>query len=620
MKCGTFQPMNASPLHPDPHWSAGVHHDGSALYVSNPAPALDEIVQIRLRVPESASVQQLLLRTMPDGEQHDQPMHPSDTPGFWRAELKLTMPSNSYHFVLKTEGDGTLHYNTLGIARAQWNAVFDFKLLADFKAPDWLTSAVFYEIVPDRFANGNPSLNVPEGVFTRYERYRSQTVAWDSAPRPYAESGGLDFYGGDLPGILQRLDYLQDLGINALYLTPIFKSSSFHRYNIEDFHQVDPYLGGDEALAHLRAALSERAMRLILDVTPNHTGVDHPWFKAAQDSIDAPTAAYYTFYDHPHDYARWLQSCSLAKLNYASAALRDAMYRGDESVLRFWLRPPYAIDGWRLDVFNMMARQGTFQAQAEVAREMRTAIKRDQPNAYLLGESFFDATSALQGDQVDAVMNYAGFAMPLWEWLRGDGFGAEDFAAQAQRFLAAIPWQVARMQFNLLDSHDTPRILHIAGGDKRLVQMAVVLLMAFPGVPCIYYGDEIGLTAAGDPDNRAPMPWEESKWDTDLRSGFKRLIALRRTSSALQEGGFQWLFATGDVLAFQRASPGQHLLIVLCRAQQATQTRLPVWQGGLQDGTKLSDLLSGQTVTAQDGHISLPTLTTGAAYIFEVVQ
>jgi hypothetical protein len=183
----------------------------------------------------------------------------------------------------------------------------------------------------------------------------------------------VEFYGGDLAGIEQRLDYLHDLGVNALYLNPIFTAYSNHRYDVVDYFNVDPHLGGNEALASLRRATKERGMRVILDIVPNHCGADHPWFREAQKDLNADSAGFFTFSRHPDEYLCWLGVRSLPKLNYANTQLRARMYSGDPSVFRQWLRPPYSIDGWRIDVANMLGRQGADQLGREVAEGIRWA-------------------------------------------------------------------------------------------------------------------------------------------------------------------------------------------------------------------------------------------------------
>ncbi len=616
------------------HWTAGLHHDGSALYVSNPLPALGDVVTITLRAPKDAPIERAFLYSTPDGEGHMEAMTRTSedaTSAYWTAELPVIMPKNPYSFKLLTD-EGAYYLNALGVERAQSPNFYDFKLLADYQAPVWVNDRVFYQIFPDRFYNGDPSNNVEPGAWSETGR-SVQFREWGELPLTWQKGSSLDFYGGDLPGIQQKIDYLLDLGVNALYLTPIFTSTSNHRYNINDFFNVDPYLGGNAALVALRQALHENDIRLILDVTPNHTGSRNAWFTEAQQDEDAPSADFYTFYKRPDEYLAWLGVSTLPKLNYASQKLREAMYRRADSVLRMWVRPPYSVDGWRLDVYNMTARQSSIQLLGEVGRELREAVKQDNPQAYIFGEHFFDGTPHLQGDEMDAVMNYQGFNLPMWRWLAGFDAGTDwrpeiadntlldtgVFIGQLQRYYAAVPWVIARQQFHQLCSHDTTRILNIVNGDVALVRLGAAMLMTYLGVPCVYYGDEIEMPGGSDPDNRRTMPWDESAWNGDLRDFYKRLIHLRKTAPALIEGGLQHLYGQGGLWAFQRHSAAQQLVIVGYRGPDVLESvSIPVWGAGIADGAVLVDLLGDGSYTVRDGAITLTGLNKGDALILEV--
>jgi alpha-glucosidase len=617
-----------------PEWTKGVHHDGSEVYVSNPLPEHGEEITLWLRAPAGAPVKAAFIRTEPDGEQHEEPMvldYQDATNRWYRGSLTMHNMRMGYRFKLLT-GAGAWYRHAGGMSRSEPPNYYDYKLVAGIQAPSWLAEAVFYQIFPDRFNNGDPTLDPPAGQpftypFARTFRTTLRNWATDS-PLPFHEGGNLDFFGGDLAGIESKIGYLQDLGINALYLNPIFASSTNHKYNTRDFAQVDPHFGGNDALIRLRSALDTAGMRIILDVTTNHCGHDHPWFTAAQADPGSPTADYFTFYDGPHDYECWFGKPLLPKFNYASQALRDVMYRQDNSILKTWLREPFRADGWRVDVWNMTARQGKDDFSDEVGKEIREAVKSTNPGAYLLGESFFDATGSLQGQALDAAMNYRGFSAPLWRWLAGyDSSGtpgyndrallpAEVAVEQMQEYMAAIPWVIARMQFNQLGSHDTPRILSLLNGDRKLAKVAATLLMTYPGVPCIYYGDEIGMLGSEDGANRGPMPWDETRWDQDLLSHYQRLIRLRRESGALTRGGFQFLYAEGDLLAYKRGSREKSLIVVAHRGvENRKNVHIPVWPGGVKDGSRYVDILNVGNYVAEKGKLHLHSLPGRTALI-----
>jgi len=615
----------------NPHWTAGVHHDGSPRYVVAGRSVPGATVTLRLRTGLEAPIERIFVCASPDGEQDMEPMRRAGNDAacqWWEADLRLSGLHNRYRFYLLTAEDAWW-LTAAGVVRHTPTDANDSNILANYQAPDWVHDSVFYQIFPERFADGDPSNNVRSGEYLCYGR---PVVArsWGERPRPHSESGGVEFFGGDLQGIVQRLDYIQELGASALYLNPIFTAPSNHKYDVEDYKQVDRHFGGDAALVELRQALDERGMKLILDMVPNHCGVTNPWFLAAQADLAAPTADFFTFRQRPDDYVSWMGVRSLPKLNYRSERLREWMYAGKDAIMRFWLRPPFRVDGWRLDVANMLACQGESQLDHKIGRGIRRAVKTESPHAYLFGENFYDGTLQLQGDELDAVMNYRGFSLPLLSWLTGfDIYGTwrpelvdpqplptEAMAAQWRAFMSAVPWQVATQQFNLLGSHDTPRIATILDDDEARLRVAVTLLFTFPGVPSVYYGDEIGLKGGGDPDNRRCMPWDPREWNADRRAFYQALMKLRRTSPALRQGGYQLFYASGDTLAFQREANEERLIVVARRSNDGL-VALPVLHAGLPDGIHLRELLTGNEAVVTNGMLLLDSLPPVGAQIWQ---
>lgn len=608
---------------PDLHWSRGVHHDGSSCYVLSHEPlSLGSTVKLRVRTALEAPLKGMFVRTNPDGEQRMTPLRliaQGPVACWWEGDIPIRMVKNNYRFLLLTD-EGNWWLTAAGMVRYTPTDATDFRILAHYQAPAWVRDSVFYQIFPERFADGDPSNNVRDGEYACYGR---PVVArpWGEAPRSHRETGGIEFFGGDLWGIIKHLDYLQDLGVNALYLTPIFTSPSNHKYDTTDYRHVDAHFGGDEALISLRNALDERDMRLMLDLVPNHCGAEHPWFLAAQADLSAPSAEFFTFHRWPNDYESWMGVGSLPKLNYRSLRLREEMYAGEDSIARHWLKPPYRIDGWRVDVANMLARQGENQFEHKVGRGLRRAVKSLAPQAYLIGENFYDASQQLQGDELDATMNYRGFSIPLQQWLVGfdpslawrpdlqepDMLPTGALADQWRAFIAAIPWQVAAQQFNLLGSHDTRRIQTIVGGDETLARIAAALLFTFPGTPSVYYGDEIGMAGGSDPDCRRCMIWDEQQWNTGRREFYQRLTLLRRSSPALRHGGFQILYAAGETMAFMREAPEERIIVVARRALDGLE-ELPVRHAGLPDGLLLKEVISGAEMPVEQGRLSLLNL------------
>ena len=608
-----------------PAWARYIHHDSSDMYLSDTLPRIGDSITVKIRLPHEPAIRAVYLRSRPDGEWRRIPM--ALEPGgarcdWWSARMPIIMYHNNYCFRILTR-TGSFYYNAAGPSPVDLPDVFNFTVLGDYDAPLWTRDQVFYQIFPERFHNGDPSNDRRTGDATWMGKPVMQRE-WGDLPRHFSESRNVDFFGGDLQGIAQKLDYLCDLGVTAIYLNPIFDAETNHFYIIRDFDHIAPCLGGDDALSDLRAAMSERGMRLILDITPNHIGFCHPWYLDAKADPECESAAF--FYRHPQtgEIEHWLGVPALVKLNYESQALRDKMYRDADSPIRKWLRPPYSIDGWRLDVANMTGNFWHQQRDREIWREMRGAIKGENPDAYMMGEYFQDSSARLQGDELDASMNYQGFNTPVRRWLgkgdhgvaQGHAFGdpnplpTESLALQWTAYLAAIPYSIALQQFNQIGSHDITRPLRVTGGDRALVKAGTALLMGFPGLPCVYYGDEIGMDGGTDPDNRRCMPWDEADWDSDMRAFHQALIAIRRGSDALKHGGFQILHAADELIAFLRQSRKETIIVAVTRDATAN-AELDMALADIADGAKLVDLVSGGVYIVAEGKLELGDLARG---------
>ncbi|MBN1487940.1 MAG: maltodextrin glucosidase, partial [Anaerolineae bacterium] len=574
------------------------------------------------------------LRTFPDGEQHIKPLTLQTTSSpvsWWGVELPIAEPTVHYRFILEAE-DGIWFYSAAGPSRAIPTDATDFRILAGYTPPAWVMESVFYQIFPDRFANGDPA-NDPQPEDFEYKGFRPQVYPWGE-PLPDGLPHSVTFFGGDLQGIQQHLDYLEALGVNALYLNPVFTAHTNHKYDVIDYEHVDPHFGGDAALEALSTALHARGIRYLLDIVPNHCGYWHPWFQKALKDAAAPEAGYFTFRDHPKDYESWLGVWLLPKLNYNNEELRRVIYQDQDAIFRRWLRPPFAIDGWRIDVGNMLGRQGATQLGRTVAQGIRQAVKETRAEAYLLGENFFDGTNQLQGDQWDAIMNYQGLTIPLQYWTQSVKIGAQGLprpitsithwttGALVQSWTnirAAVPWVMALQQFNVLGTHDTPRWRTLVDGNEALLRLAAIIQFTYPGIPCLYYGDEIGMVDQPDVGPRGCMIWDESKWDHEILAFYRKLIALRRHSPVLQRGGFQVLAIEKDCLAYQRESIAGRILVI---AQRASAPRpagpLPVAHGGIADGTRFVEHFSGQEIVVEDGVLNLTEHPQGATLWVEV--
>jgi cyclomaltodextrinase len=428
------------------------------------------------------------------------------------------------------------------------------------QTPDWVKHAVFYQIFPDRFAK------------SKQPRKRLlQNFIWEE----WHEIPTLQGYkGGDLWGVMEQLDYLQDIGINAIYFTPIFQSASNHRYHTHDYYQVDPMLGGNPAFKDLLDAAHDRNIKIVLDGVFNHAsrgffffhdilenGPHSPWLDWFK--IEGwPLSAYDG--NFPANYAGWDGNRALPVFNHDNPEVREYIME----IAEYWIK--FGIDGWRLDVPFEIKSPGFWQ-------EFRERVKAVNPEAYIVGEVWEDAREWLDGTQFDGVMNYL-FAAPTIAFAAGDrvdlaqlegrsyypypALFAKEYGAQIQKVLDLYPWQIQLTQLNLLASHDTARLLTIARGDKASVELATLLLLTFPGAPSIYYGDEVGLPGALDPDSRRGFPLE-AHWELDVLDYHKQLIALRHKYAALRTGSYHILFAEGTVYVFARILGHEEIVVAV---------------------------------------------------------
>jgi neopullulanase len=467
----------------------------------------------------------------------------------------------------------------------------------------WVQDAVFYQIFPDRFAR---SASVPKP---------SNLQSWGSAPTYHG------YQGGDLIGVIEHLDHLTALGVNAIYFNPVFRSGSNHRYHTHDYYQVDPMLGGNEALRALLDAAHARDIRVVLDGVFNHASRGFFQFHdILENGAESAYLDWFTVLDwplHPYgsnqpNYTAWWGNSALPKFNTATPAVRNFLFE----VARHWVE--FGIDGWRLDVPSEIDDDVFW-------REFRKVVKAANPDAYIVGEIWGDAARWLQGDQFDAVMNYPlgraalGFfaADTLDPGYRPGGFRvqpmqARAFAAEVDHILAQYAWPITLAQLNLLDSHDTARFLYQAGGDVSALKLALLFLIAAPGAPCIYYGTEIGMTGGPDPDCRRAFPWDPGAWDQDLLTWTRKAVALRHAHPALRSGSFTCLYAADGLYALGRRHEADSAVAVFNAGRLPAALTFDV-TGFLPDGAYL-DALSGLTGRVSGGRLrSLPLPPRSAA-------
>ena len=453
--------------------------------------------------------------------------------------------------------------------------------------PDWVQDAVFYQIFPDRFANGDTK-NDPVNV-----------KPWDSSP---TNNG---FQGGDLQGILKHLDYLRDLGINAIYLNPIFLSPSTHRYNTTDYFKIDPRLGNEQDFHSLLKAIHRNSMHIILDGVFNHCGRGFFAFSDLLENQDqSPYKDWYHVKRFPinaygagdaTDYLSWWNHKSLPKFNTSNPSVRKYLM----SIARYWLEQ--GIDGWRLDVPNEID-DDSFWA------EFRSLVKGINPDAYLLGEIWDIQPRWVGEDHFDGLMDYP-FRTATLDLLNQEIWVSE-FTSRINLLLNAYNRENVFSQYLLLGSHDTERLFTILGGKINKVKTALLLQFSFPGAPAIYYGDEIGIEGGKDPDCRRAFPWDETQWNNELRIWLQKLISIRKEKEALRRGALIPLMADNakSGFAFARISNGEIIITLINVSQVENNYSVPVDLLNIEEGRIFAHLTSPGESVVENGaiKISLP--------------
>lgn len=497
-----------------------------------------------------------------------------------------------------------------------------FQLVLDhagrFETPQWTRDAVFYQIFPDRFFNADKS-NDLSGIRTLRRRPQGRAYAkedafveeWDARPAYH------NFFGGDLKGITAKLDVIAGLGMNTIYLNPIFRAASNHRYDAADFDAIDERLGDEADFKELCAEAKKRGIRILLDAVFNHSGRRHYAFEdLVKKGAKSKYKDWYFVDSFPirlkpkPTYRCWWNFADLPQLNTRNPEVVDHLL----GVSNKWLDAGAA--GWRLDVPNEVEA-----VNPNFWRDFRKAVRAKHPQAYIVGEIWTDPTPWLHEEKFDATMNYP-VRDAIMDFIIKKETKAEDFDARLAAQRARLPEPAARVQFNLLGSHDTARIKHIAGPEARhRIPLAFGVLFAYLGPPVVYYGDEIGMDGGKDPDCRRTYPWDHpQRHDTALRDWIQALAKARKKEPALRRGTIRSLKADGRSLAFLRepeaGDPGRAVLVVVNASDQAASIKLP--PRGLPEGDL--EIIVGSKGAAleargAEGELTIKLPAQGIAYI-----
>lgn len=564
-----------------------------------------EFFEVTLKT-ESLPFSRVQLRYEPDNEEYLIDMTDEGQEGrlrVWKARFRKNQDRDITHYLFKLILDNTQYWlDARGVQKRMPGKEYHFKVNTVDQPPEWISEQVFYQIFPERFCNGNPDITTKaETIMVGDREYKKVVKQWGELPGNYDGSAAREFFGGDLAGIKSKLDYLQNLGVTALYLNPIFTSHSNHKYDTNDYFTVDPAFGTNEEFAELSKDIHQRGMRIVLDAVVNHTSVSHEWFDINDDTgkgaYSHPRSEYRDFYlfdGSSRDYVGWKGIGSLPVLNFCNQTLKEKIYQGEDSVIRHWLKAPYHIDGWRFDVIHMLGEGEGALNNAHYVSEFRKTVKAENPDAYVLGEHFFEATQWLQGDQEDGAMNYYGFAQPVRAFLAECDISYEPISLPVTEFVewlleskAKLPWKNQLAQLNQLDSHDTSRFLTLLKGDESKMKLASMLLFTYVGTPCLYYGTEVGLEGGGDPDCRRCFPWdrvEESSW----LPFYNKLINVRKSSPELQRGDFVLLDYSDNHMVYARTLGEDKTVVAF--SVESQEVGIPVWKLGLEAGEVTSQI------------------------------
>jgi len=506
-----------------------------------------------------------------------------NTHDYYSTKLHLDDPRFRYHFLLEDYNGNKLWYNEKGFfenrPRGHEAGFFQYPIITDwekFKRPAWLKDAVIYQIFPERFNNGNPNIS-PKNI-----------SKWGNKPNHDS------FFGGDLKGIIDKLDYIENLGANAIYLTPIFKSNTNHKYNIADYYKIDSNFGDLNTVKKLVKKAHEKGIKIILDAVFNHCDIN---FFAFQDLIENGEKSKYKnwfFYEElpiktksPVNYVTFATDVkSMPKLNTSNLEVQNYLLE----VVKYWMEE-INIDGWRLDVSD--------EVNMSFWHKFRKTVKDINSEALIIGEVWHSARKWLRGERFDTVMNYP-FNWAVVKFFGTNEIGVEKFSSLITKNYYHYREDTSHVLLNLLSSHDIPRIYHYCQSKEQL-KLAILFLLTFPGIPMIYYGDELGLKGGKDPDNRRCMPWNSLE-NNDILSFYKKIISIRKNLSTMNNGNFKFILKdeAKNIVAFKRKCKYKNTYVILNNSHIVQNIKINIEKSGM-----YRDLLTDQLIESDDKTLSI---------------
>ena len=628
------------------NWFESLYTDGSKYFVSNPLPKKGEEIKIYIRAYEDSPIKGIWLKGSFNGVERLIKMEKEFTENFlcyYSCKVTIYEDELSYSFYIVAE-DKIYYYNQRGITEYEPDRRYDFRILTDYDQPKWVKESVFYQIFPERFCNGNPENDVKDKEYYFDGHPVIKVKDWNSVPKEYDEVHCLDFYGGDLEGITQKIPYLKELGINAIYLNPIFYAATVHKYDCLDYFQVDKHFGGDKAFEELMKELHKNGIRLVLDMSINHTGTANKWFNKEGIFFDKSVGAYnnkdavernYYFFNEDNSYKAWNDVDTLPTLNYTSKELRNIIFEGEDSLVKKWLKPPYEIDGWRFDVAETMARNNEIQLHHDIWPKIRKSIKDVNKEAYVLAEGWTDLKEFLNGNEWDSAMNYYGFGRPVRDFF-GDGelfmkhnpelykyqtkLTAKNLANRIKNNLDNLPFVIQENQFNLFDSHDVPRLHNNPEISFEKYRGAVIMLFSMIGTPNMYYGDEVGIDGRINSMEgcRYPMPWNEDYRKSKYYKLYQKLISLKVNEDALKYGGFKIISDDDYVFSYARFTRDEVIFVVCSSDDENRKVRIPLKAFGKTSERIIDDLFGKKLDYEKCDDGIILNVESNNSYIFKI--
>ena len=648
-----------------------IYSDETGQYVIPMEAKPGDRVTIRLRVAHGHAMEIYLLAQ--DAHYRMRPAQTGDRFDYYETQVQLGELAFSYCFSIRENEQEQCYFDKYGVSQ-EIRPEYAFRILPGFETPDWAKGAIMYQILVDRFANGDPTNDVLDNEYHYIKTMSRQIKDWNQLPN--ADFGVAEFYGGDLEGVRQKLYYLKSLGVEVIYFNPLFVSPSNHKYDIADYDHIDPHYGkivldqgqilpdgardnagasrfinrvtakenleaSNQFFADFIAEAHARGIRVILDGVFNHCGSFNKWLNrekiyradkgyapGAYEAADSPYRDYFHFYDENQwpdngTYEGWWGHDTLPKLNYEGS---EDLYRYILEIGKKWVSPPYNADGWRLDVAADLGHSPEFNHR--FWRDFRKAVKDANPDAIILAEHYGDASSWLQGDAWDTVMNYDAFMEPISYFVTGMEKHSDAYEPGAQgdseRFENAMRYYMTKFTgpslytaMNQLSNHDHSRFLtrtnHKVGRASALgvaaaseginvplYKVAVLMQMTWPGAPTLYYGDEAGVCGFTDPDNRRTYPWGNANYP--LIDYHRDMIMVHKCSSALRRGSFKFLKRMKNFISYGRFNEQERYVVAVNVGTETIEADIPVYLAEVAEGFMVQAML-----TNERGYSIMPT-------------